>query len=164
MNTYIYRGSAYFIGGQIDKAIIDYNKAIEMKPGVADIHNLRGNAYYKNGQVNKAIADYSRAIEINPGHATAYYNRGSAYNIARKIEMASDDYKKALELNPRYGETNDDREIVCRRDRPITGSILSKEYCATKSQWDAGVIEPEIVPGVANYKREYQGDSLIKKF
>ncbi len=135
-----------------------------MKPGDADIHNLRGNVYYKNGQINEAIADYSRAIEINPGLANVYNNRGGAYIIAGKIEMASEDYKKALELNPRYGETNDGREIVCRRGRPITGSILSKEYCATKSYWDAGVIEHEIVPGVANIIRDYPGDSLIEKF
>ena len=107
--------------------------------------------------MNKAIDDYTRAIEINPGLATAYYNRGSAYIFEGKIATASDDYKKALELNPRYGETNDDREIECRRLRPITGSILPKKYCATKSQWDAGLIVHEKAIGVTTYT----GDSVL---
>jgi tetratricopeptide (TPR) repeat protein len=160
IDTYIFRGSAYFIGGQIDKAIVDYNKAIEMKPDYADIYNLRGNTYYKKGQIDKAIDDYTRAIEINPGLATAYYNRGSAYIFEGKTDIASKDYKKALELNPRYGETNDDREIECRRLRPITGSILPKKYCATKSQWAAGQIVHEKTPGVTTYRKEFPSDSM----
>ena len=160
-DAYIFRGSAYFKGGQLDKAIVDYNKVLEMEPDNTDIYNLRGNAYYIKGQIDRAIADYTRAIELNPGLAAAYYNRGSTYNILGKIDMASNDYKKALELNPRYGETNDDREIVCRRDRAITGSILTKEYCATKSQWASGEIEHEKIPDVTTYKRESPGDSFL---
>ena len=75
--------------------------------------------------------------------------------------MASHNYKKAIELNPLYGETNDDREIVCRRGRAVTGSILTREYCATKSQWAAGEIEHVKIPGVTNYKREFPGDSFM---
>ena len=164
MNAYIFRGCAYFIGGQIDKAIADYNKAIEMKPENADIFNLRGNTYYIKGQIDKAIADYTRAIEINPGLAAAYYNRGSAYIFYGRIDLASDDFKNALKLNPGYGETNDDSEIVCRRYRPITGSILSNEYCATKSQWASGEIDHEIIPGVKNYKRRFPGESFLNDF
>ena len=132
-----------------------------MKPDYPGIYNLRGNMYYKKGQIDKAIDDYTRAIEINPGFATAYYNRGSAYNFEGRIDIASHDYKKALKLNPRYGETNDDREIVCRRLRAITGSILPKKYCATKSQWDAGEIVQGKIPGVTTYTREFPGDPLL---
>ena len=160
IDTYIFRGSAYHMEDQIDKAILDYSKAIEMKPEDADVYNLRGNVYYKKGEIDKAIADYTRAIEINPGHATAYYNRGRAYNIVGSIDMASDDYEKAIELNPRYGETNDDHEIVCRRLRAVTGSILPKKYCATKSQWDTGDIVHGKIPGITTYKRDFPGASL----
>ena len=157
IDTYIFRGSAYQIEDQIDKAILDYSKAIEMKPDYPGIYNLRGNTYYKKGQIYKAIDDYTRAIEINPGNATAYFNRGSAYVNTGNIELASKDYKKALELNPGYGETNDDREITCRRLRPLPGSNLPVKYCATKSQWDSGVIVHEQTPGVIIEKRDSPG-------
>ncbi len=160
MNAYIFRGSAYFIGGQFDKAIDDYNKAIEMKPEDAAVYNLRGNAYFKKGEIDRAIADYTSAIEKNSGLATAYFNRGSVYYLIGKIDIASDDYKKALDLNPGYGETNDDREIVCRRNRAITGSIIPQQYCATKSQWAAG-LGHEKIPGVTNNTREFLGHSLL---
>ena len=160
IDTYIFRGSAYFLEDQIDKAIVDYNKVIEMKPDYPGIYNLRGNTYSKKGDIDKAIDDYTRAIEINPGLAAAYYNRGGAYIFNGKIELASHDYRKALELNPGYGETNDDREIVCGRLRPMTGSILPEKRCATKSQWDAGVIVHEQNPGVITNTRESPGDSF----
>jgi tetratricopeptide (TPR) repeat protein len=159
--AYNARASAYFMHDQIDKAIVDYTKSIEMNPEDADIYNLRGNTYYKNGKIDKAIADYTRAIKINPRLATAYYNRGSAYIFEGKIEKASHDYKKALKLNPRYGETNDEREIECRRLEPMVGSILRQKRCATKSWWDAGVIVHEKMPGVTTYTKEFASDSLL---
>lgn len=157
--SYQDRGSIYLILRRFDEAVSDYDKAIELNPENADSYNLRGNTYYIKGRIDEAIADYTRAIEINPRLAAAYYNRGSAYYADAKIDSASNDYKKALELNPGYGETNDVREIVCSR-RAITGSVLPREYCATKSQWDAG-LEHEKIPMVRSYKREFPGDNLL---
>jgi len=48
--------------GQYDKAISDYNKAIEINPGYAAAYNNRGAAYYDNGQYDRACSDWKPVV------------------------------------------------------------------------------------------------------
>jgi tetratricopeptide (TPR) repeat protein len=84
-----------------DKAIADYNKAIEINPNLPDAHNYRGLAYYRKGHYDKAISDFNKAIELNPRDAEAYNNRGIAYVRKGQNDKAISDYTKAIEINPR---------------------------------------------------------------
>lgn len=61
---YTNRGVARQIKGDVDGAIADYTKAIEIDPRLAPAYNNRGNARRDIGDVNGAIADCSKAIEI----------------------------------------------------------------------------------------------------
>ena len=49
-----------------DKAVINYNKSIEINPDYAEGHNNLGIAFYKFGKFNEAIESYLRAIKIKP--------------------------------------------------------------------------------------------------
>jgi len=98
--NYNNRGNAYAKSNKHEKAIEDYNKAIELNPDDATAYNNRGNTYAKSNKHEKAIEDYNKAIELNPDYATAYNNRGAAYAKSNKHEKAIEDYNKAIELNP----------------------------------------------------------------
>jgi len=99
------RLSALFIGiGYFEKAIEDYNKAIELNPNIAQGYNNRGNAYGKLKEHEEAIEDYNKALEFNPEYAAAYYNRGTAYGKLKQHEKAIEDYNKAIELNPNIAQ------------------------------------------------------------
>ena len=52
--------------GELDKAIADFSKAIEIDPKSAIAYNNRGWAYEGKKDYDRAIADYSKAIEIDP--------------------------------------------------------------------------------------------------
>ena len=52
--------------GDLDAAIQDYDKAIELDPQYAKAYNNRGNARYDQGDLDAAIQDYTKAIELNP--------------------------------------------------------------------------------------------------
>jgi tetratricopeptide (TPR) repeat protein len=79
--TYYNRGLAYVVKGQFDKAIPDFNKAIDINPRYAEAYADRGVVYIIKGQYDKAIADYNKAIEINPKDVLAYNNRALAYKV-----------------------------------------------------------------------------------
>ena len=96
--AYFNRGLAYANRGQHDKAISDYNKAIEINPRYAMAYSNRGIVYAKKGQHDRAISDYNKAIEINPKLAIAYNNRGNAYFFKKEYEKAWDDVYKAQDL------------------------------------------------------------------
>jgi len=65
--AYINRGNAYFYTGQVDRAIADYNRAIQRKS------TKRHTAYFNRGLANetrqrpdRAFADFVRANELKP--------------------------------------------------------------------------------------------------
>ena len=64
--------------GDLDGAITDYSKAIEIFPQLTGAYYGRGSALRDKGDLDGAIADYSKAIEIKPIFTDAYYARGRA--------------------------------------------------------------------------------------
>ena len=87
-----------------DRAISDFNKAIEIDPKHAKAYNNRGNAYNSKGLFDLAISDFNRALEINPKYADAYNNRGYAYNAKGLFDLAISDFNRALDINPKYAD------------------------------------------------------------
>lgn len=108
---YLKRGEDYSGARDYDRAIADYNTAIELKPNYAEAYNDRGFAYYLKGNPDykRAIADYSRAIELRPDYPKAYNNRGVAYMAGGYGAAKSvPDFDRAIELKPdfRYAYIN----------------------------------------------------------
>ena len=99
--AYNNRGNAYYRLNQYEKAIEDFNMAIEFNPKYAKAYRNRGNVHFKLNQYEKAIEDYKKAMGLNPNLAEAYNNRGLAYHKLNQYEEAIKDYKKAIELDPR---------------------------------------------------------------
>ena len=77
--AYNNRGNSYNELKQFERAIKDYNQAIELKSDYAEAYNNRGATYAKLGQYARAIADYDRVIELKPELAVAYIGRGGSY-------------------------------------------------------------------------------------
>jgi len=98
--AYNNRGNVYQYLEQYDKAISDYNKAIELNPNYAKAYNNRGVAYDDLKQYDKAISDYTKALELNPNYAEAYNNRGLVYSDLKQYGKAISDFNKVIELNP----------------------------------------------------------------
>jgi tetratricopeptide (TPR) repeat protein len=84
------------------KALMIYNRVLELDPTYAKAFNNRGNAYAALNQYEQAIADYDQAITLNPTLAPAFGNRGVAYADLNQYERAIADYDQALALYPTY--------------------------------------------------------------
>ena len=110
--AYNSRGCAYFAEYELDNsadnlenAIADFSKAIELIPKYAEAYNRRGLAYFSKGNLensksdfDNAITDFSKAIELNSEFAEAYHNRGVAYFMNSEFVLAIRDYTKAIQL------------------------------------------------------------------
>ncbi|MEE8329020.1 MAG: tetratricopeptide repeat protein [Thermodesulfovibrionia bacterium] len=112
---HLFKGTSYTKKGQYDKAINDYNKAIEINPKFAVAYINRGLAYRRKGQYNQAISDFNKAIEINPKFALAYTNRGLAYINKAQYDRAISDFNKAIEINPKFALAYTNRGLVYRK-------------------------------------------------
>ena len=100
LTAYRNRGVAYGIKGEVDRAVVDFTKAIELNPNDAKAYYNRGVTHGIKGEVDHAIVDFTTAIDLRPDNANIYYNRGFAYNIKGDYDRAIVDYTKAIELNP----------------------------------------------------------------
>ena len=97
-STYVDAGIEKGKSGDLQGAITDFNKAIEINPQDAYAYYNRGIAKEKSGDYQGAIADLNKAIEINPQYANAYNNRGIAKRKLGDDRGGCVDYKKAASL------------------------------------------------------------------
>jgi tetratricopeptide (TPR) repeat protein len=69
--AYYKRGVAYQFKGDLDRAIADYNKTIELRPNHARAYESRGSAYASKGVYTNAVADVTKASELAQKKAPA---------------------------------------------------------------------------------------------
>jgi lipoprotein NlpI len=84
--------------GDLDGAIADYTKAIEMKTGDSAPYMNRASAKILKGDYDGAIADSAKAIELDPREEGAYNNRGVARKDKGDLEGAIADSTIAIAL------------------------------------------------------------------
>jgi tetratricopeptide (TPR) repeat protein len=82
------RGVARARLGDLDGAIEDYTRALELAPEDADILFNRGNAWVAKAEYQRATADFARAIEADPGRAQALF-RYAAIELGREPRAAA---------------------------------------------------------------------------
>lgn len=82
-----------------DKAIVLYNKAINLKPNCrATVYWRRGQRYAAKHLYGEAILDYSEAIKRDPDWSIPYIARGRAYEAGGQKSQAEKDFDRALAL------------------------------------------------------------------
>ncbi|OAE98284.1 hypothetical protein AYJ54_34430 [Bradyrhizobium centrolobii] len=79
----IARAALYARHDQIDRAIADDSRALQLDPTLADIFNARGELWLKKGDRPKAVQDFGAALRIDPNHEKARANHKA---IARELE------------------------------------------------------------------------------
>lgn len=159
LKALVARGGALTRKDQVERAIADYDAAIPLDPGQADLFNARGELWWKKGDRPKALADFATAIKLNPDHPTA---RGNFKRLAQELERlgalmavagkpsfncaaARRPAEKAICANPELA--NLDRQInavntkVVRdatADSPRAGRALQREQDEFLRQRNAG--------------------------
>lgn len=98
---YVARAIPHWKKGDLNRALEDYNKAIQLDPKTSVYYKVRGD-FYQNQlkDYDKAVADYATAIKLNPKDVDAYKARGELYESQEKYLEAIKDYQTALKLAP----------------------------------------------------------------
>jgi Flp pilus assembly protein TadD len=105
--------------GDLEGAIADCSRAIELEPGLARAWSDRGRARSRTRQMDqqdRAVADCSRAIELDPTLAEAWCYRGLARFFKGQNEAAIAEFTRAIELDPRLAAAFDGRGVALTHD------------------------------------------------
>jgi tetratricopeptide (TPR) repeat protein len=106
------RGNAYATTGDFNRAIMDYDQAIQLNPTMANAYDNRGRAYSEQNQIERAISDYNEAIRLDPNSAVALHNRCWARVVMGHLADALSDCDESLRLNPNNAATLGTRGFV----------------------------------------------------
>jgi tetratricopeptide (TPR) repeat protein len=101
-------GLALVGAGNIQKAIEQYNRALEIRPAYADAQNNLGIALAQEGKLEEAIGHFKQAMQINPNLLQAHLNLGSALRQTGNIEDAIAQDRQAVRLRPDSAEAHRD--------------------------------------------------------
>ncbi len=101
-NKYFNRGNELLDKRDYEKAIVQYNMALLLKPTFSEAYFNRALCYYRLENFDKSIVDYSKAAELDPTNPFIYNNRGDCHYQKDKFQEAIKDYNKAIELDPKY--------------------------------------------------------------
>lgn len=93
------RAAAETSKGDLDAALVDFGKAIELKSDSFDAYYQRGLAHINKNATELAIADLSKALELDPRSATAWARRGDLFEKKGDVAKAKADYSKAVEVD-----------------------------------------------------------------
>jgi len=93
---------AYNYLSELDDAIKECKKALEIKPNFAEGFNNLGSIYLRKNLIDDAIWSFEKAIQCEPDHAEAHNNLGSAYGWIGQNHLAMAEFRKAVHIRPDY--------------------------------------------------------------
>jgi len=103
---YYYRARAYLAKGQIDPAIKEYHKALQVVPASAWAHHYLAGALTRKGDFSEAAEYYYHALRLKPDLLTARFNLGIVLYQQGKTNEAIDNWTKVIQLNPCHADAH----------------------------------------------------------
>lgn len=92
-------GNRLFEDGYYERALAEYDKALENAPGTVYTIRARARTLMQLGRNEEALQAFDEAIALEPAFAGTYANRGILYDRMGEYEKALADYRRALELD-----------------------------------------------------------------
>lgn len=103
----MYNKAAAFWGvNEPDRAIMRFEKILELDPDWAPAHFYLGGLKGVQGNKEEALRHYNEAIRLEPYQPDLRVARGRTFEATGNVEQAIADYEKALELDSRYDDAN----------------------------------------------------------
>jgi len=152
------RGVLYARHDQIDRAIADDSRALQLDPALADVFNSRGELWLKKGDKPKAVQDFGAALRIDPNNEKAKANHKA---MARELERIGAQMAVAGKpsFNCRSATRAVEKAICANReladlDREIFGSN-ARAVREARNPADAKIIQREQDEFIARRNASY---------
>ena len=102
--VYFARGVAFMTMNQLESALADYDKAIQLDPKEVSSLINRGLLLHQLGKTAQGINDMTEAMKLDAKDATIPLNRGILHSSIDMKDRAMADYTKSIEINPKYAD------------------------------------------------------------
>lgn len=99
-DKHIIFGRDYIRGEQYDRAIANFQKALEYDPDLAAAYYYIGDTYLKTNNVDQALTALEKAVELDPAYISAYHSIGTAYLEKGDTAQARDFFEALATREP----------------------------------------------------------------
>jgi tetratricopeptide (TPR) repeat protein len=120
---YTQRAMARWARGDQQRALADFNRAIELGYKAAHAFSSRGIFHAAVGNVDAALADFARAIEIDPRDEVSYINRAAIHMSQSEFDRALADYSAAVRLGPAKAGNYQQRAAAHQRSGNLSDAL-----------------------------------------
>jgi tetratricopeptide (TPR) repeat protein len=96
-------GDMYGRQGDMERAVVEFQKAIELNPQYGDAYHNLGNTYQQMEKYDLALESFQKAISFNPNLWQSYANIGVIYYQQKQYPKAESSLLQAIKIFP----TND---------------------------------------------------------
>ncbi|PFH61816.1 hypothetical protein XA68_16150 [Ophiocordyceps unilateralis] len=97
--AYNLRGTMRTLLGNHADATKDFDRSIQLDPGMIQSYIKRASISLELGESSKADSEFSKAIEQNSSDPDVYYHRAQANFIKGDLSEAQKDYQKSIDLD-----------------------------------------------------------------
>jgi tetratricopeptide (TPR) repeat protein len=96
---YSERGIAAYRGGDLDRALADFDLAIRQDRNDAQAYRNRGKVWEDRDDHDRALADYDEAIRLDPNNPEAFHERGLVWRRKGELDSALIDLDRAIRFS-----------------------------------------------------------------
>jgi tetratricopeptide (TPR) repeat protein len=147
-NGLMEQAEAFFSQGKLDDALTNYQKALQLDPGLYEAALFSGDVYSQKGEFDKAEAAYQKAISIDPNREIAYRYSATPLMKQQKYDQARDRYVEAYISEPysRFAATGlaqwaqVTKATLGHPKIDIPTSVTFDEKGDARINWDASVL------------------------
>ena len=100
VNALNMRGTAFAKSSNYERALADFNAAIDIDPQYYQAYGNRALVYIKMGRTDLAKADYEQALRVSPQYTAAYLGRGRLFMKSKNYARALADFRQTIKLDP----------------------------------------------------------------
>jgi tetratricopeptide (TPR) repeat protein len=129
-------GFVFLRRGELDKAISEFQAALDIRSrstqthyslGAALIQNNMGNAFARKQLWDEAVDHLQEAARLRPDYADAHFNLGSVLFRLGQFDQAIAQWRKALAIRPTDAEAHRNVASALRKQGNVKGAITEYE-------------------------------------
>jgi protein O-mannosyl-transferase len=91
---------------EFNKALLNFSKALLIRPNSLEINNNIGTVYARLGKFDEAASHFNRVLRLDPNSAGTNFNLGLCYMQKGALKIAALCFERVIEIQPNYPDAH----------------------------------------------------------
>lgn len=158
--------------GKIDTAVVSYQNAISLDPGLAENYYNLGILFFETGEYQKSLENFNKAVMSDEYFYLAHYNAGNVYRKLKNYVLSAESYRKAITVKPDFEDAHYNLGVVLEYSQNFNEALISYENTLKlnpgniEAKWNRSLLlllKGNYETGLKEYECRIEKNQLIRK-